>query len=209
MKVFRSVSFRSAAVALLWAGALGCGGDAGSGYGPADNPTMVSDVTGAAFGWLCDSSDCQVGLLAATPAPDPCSGANQPGYGYGWGRFFEICSACFPTDGSMFLWSSTPGQCRLLACDTSADCPIMFTSSPADVYECVDGLCENADQSRRPRTPLQRVDAESLCFAVHPRSETSSLLAAASVQVEAELDANCTGSDPMATCSLPSDCRQP
>jgi hypothetical protein len=187
------------------AATLGCGG---SGYGPADNPTTVRDVTGVAFGWSCSSSGCGIALLATTPAPDPCTGDDVPGYGWAAGRFFAICSACAPQSGA-FVYSTQPGQCRVLACDTSADCPIMFEDSPVDVYACVDGLCENSDQQRWPRDPLQREDAEELCFAAHPRADTSTLSAPATLQVEADLDASCAGPAFDDVCSLPSGCRAP
>jgi hypothetical protein len=73
----------------------------------------------------------------------------------------------------------------------------------------VNGLCENADQNEHPRTPLVRSDAEELCFTTIPRSETSNPFFAASQQVEADLDASCTGNYPMDTCTLPGDCRAP
>jgi hypothetical protein len=85
----------------------------------------------------------------------------------------------------------------------------MFQDSPPDVYDCIDGLCENADTGRFPRTPLLREDAEELCFAAHPRADTVTLTAPATVTVESELDTSCTGSDPFATYTLPADCRAP
>ncbi len=189
------------ALALL---GVGCGN---RDYGPGDNPPQVTDVTGVNFGWVCIQSGCGVTRLGATPAPDPCD-TGQPGYGYAWGRFFEVCSVCYPSDASV-QWSSTPGQCRMIACLTSADCPVMFENSPPDVYECVHGLCENADVGRYPRDPLQRVDAEELCFAQLPRAQTATSSAPAAVAVETELDASCAGTDPMSTCTLPGDCRSP
>ena len=188
--------------------ALACGGCDGREYGPGDNPTEVTDVTGVAFGWVCTTSGCGVQPAPDTPAPDPCDSGQQAGFSYAYGRFFSLCSVCF-LGGASGGWTSTPGQCRILACQTSADCPVMFRESPADVYACVDGLCENADTSRRPRDPLQRVDAEELCFATHPRADTTTLTAPVTVAVESELDASCTGSDPLDTCTLPVDCRAP
>ncbi len=179
-----------------------------SGYGPEDNPTTVRDVTGVPFGWSCTSYGCEIALLPTTPAPDACAGSDTPNYGWSWGRYFEVCSVCDPSDAS-YTFSTTPGQCRVLACATSMDCPIMFDVSPVDVYECVGGLCENTDQGRWPRTPLRRIDAESLCFAVHDRVETRTLTSPATVQVEAELDASCAGPAFDDVCSLPAGCRAP
>jgi hypothetical protein len=198
------VSFASA-IAFVVSATLGCGP---SGYGPEDNPTAVRDVTGVEFGWSCRASGCGIALLPATPAPDACGAGDTPTYGWAAGRFFEICSACAPQSGA-FVYSTQPGQCRVLACDTSADCPIMFEDSPVDVYTCVNGLCQNSDQQRWPREPLQRMDAEELCFAVHPRADTNTLSAPATLQVEADLDASCTGSAFDDTCSLPTGCRAP
>jgi hypothetical protein len=181
----------------------GCGHD----YGSADNPSQVTDVSGVPFAWTCDASGCELGRTAETPFPDPCSSDDQPAYSYAWGRFFDVCSVCVPSSGAG--WSTTPGQCRMLACQTSADCPVIYGYSPVAVYECVDGLCEAADTSAHPRNPLRREDAEDLCFATHPRADTVSFGAPATIAVESELDANCTGTDPFAICTLPDDCRAP
>jgi len=192
-------------LALVVGATLGCGS---SGYGPADNPTMVHDVTGVAFAWRCDVTGCQLGMLPETPPPDACTGTDSPTYGWASGRFFEACSVCAPQDGS-YVYSTTAGQCRLLGCSTSADCPIMYEDSPTDVYECVNGLCQNADQTRWPRMPLKRYQTEELCFAVHDRAETRTWTAPAAMQVEAELDASCAGDSPLDPCSLPAGCRMP
>jgi len=197
-------AYRVAYLALVFG--LGCG-SSGNGYGPADNPTTVRDVTGVEFGWDCDASGCLVGLLASTPPPDPCDADTRAGYSYSWGRFFEICSVCVAADDS--YWSTFPSQCRILACDTSDDCPIIYPYAEAYVYECVNGLCQDADQNRRPRTTLSRDETQQLCYAPLDRTETNNPFSAASLAVGAELDANCTGSNPMDTCSLPADCRVP
>ena len=197
-------------VAFLYAtgaAALGCGSDGGSRYGPADNPAAVRDVSGTVFGWDCKANGCEIAYLAETPPADPCGGGDRAGYSYSWGRFFDVCSVCVSTDGTS--WGTTPGQCRILACDTDDDCPIIYAYAPVDLYQCVNGACENADQTRRPRTPLVRNDAEELCFAVYPRVETSNPFGAIPMQVEADLDANCTGLYQMDSCTLPAGCRAP
>jgi hypothetical protein len=185
---------------------LGCG-SGGNGYGPEDNPTTLRDVTGVEFGWDCDASGCQVGLLASTPPPDPCGGDSRAAYGYAWGRFFEICSVCVSADNA--FWSTFPSQCRILACDTSDDCPIIYPYASVYIYECVNGLCQDADQNRRPRTTLDRTETEQLCYAALDRTETSDPFSAASLAVDTDLDASCTGPNPMDTCSLPTACRAP
>jgi hypothetical protein len=177
-------------------------------YGPDDNPNTVRDVTAVEFGWSCDSIGCEITSLPTTPAPDPCTGDDTPNFGWSWGRYFEVCSVCDPSDGASRI-IRTPGQCRLLACSTSADCPVLFDVSPVDVYECVGGLCENTDQGRWPRTPLRRANAEQLCFAVHARAETRTLTSPATVQVETDLDASCAGPAFDDACSLPAGCRAP
>jgi len=198
---------RLAFVVAAGAAGLGCGGSGGGGAGPADNPATLRDVSDTVFGWDCKSNGCQIASVAETPPPDPCGGGERAAYSYAWGRFFDVCSVCVSADGTS--WGTTPGQCRMLACDTDADCPVIYVYSPVDVYECVNGACENADQTRRPRTPLTRTDAQDLCFAVYPRADTNNPFGTIPMQVQAELDANCTGTDPMDTCTLPADCRAP
>jgi hypothetical protein len=178
------------------------------GYGPGDNPTRVRDVTGVEFGWDCDLNGCEIRSLAATPPPDACAATDTPNYGWSWGRYFEVCSVCDRNDDS-YTFTTTAGQCRLLACATSMDCPVIFEVSPVDVYECVGGLCENTDQGRWPRAPLRRFNAEELCFAVHDRADTRTRTSPAAVQVEADLDASCAGPAFDAVCSLPAGCREP
>jgi hypothetical protein len=179
-----------------------------SGYGPEDNPTTVRDVSGVEFAWSCTSNECEIRSLPTTPAPDACAGNDAPNYGWSWGRYFDVCSVCDPSDDT-YTFSTTPGQCRVLACSTSTDCPVMFEVSPADVYECVGGLCENTDQARWPRTPLRRINAEELCFAVHDRAETRTPASPATLQVETDLDASCAGRAFDDVCSLPAGCRAP
>jgi hypothetical protein len=197
-------------VAAIAAAAIAVGCDASgpvtySGYGPADNPVTVHDVTGMVFGWQC-TNQCEVTQIAGTAPPDPCGAADRPGYGYTWGRFVDVCSVCLATDGT---WGTSQGQCRMLACATSADCPVIYWRAPASVYECVDGLCQGADQTARPRTSLTRYEVEDLCFAPHPRAETRDWSGAGAMQVQAEVDAACPGDDPLEICSLPADCRTP
>jgi hypothetical protein len=208
MNVSRVACVGWAAVVVGSAVAPGCGSAGGSGFGPEDNPTTVRDVTGVEFGWDCGSKGCQVAIVDGTPPPDPCGGGERAAYSYAWGRFFDLCSVCVSSDTT--YWSTSPGQCRILACDTSDDCPVIYPYAMAYVYECVNGLCQDADQNRWPRTPpLSRTETEQLCFAVHDRTETNSPFGAGAMQVEAELDASCTGTYPMDTCTLPAGCRTP
>ena len=70
-------AYRVAYLALVFG--LGCG-SSGNGYGPADNPTTVRDVTGVEFGWDCDASGCLVGLSSGPypfpPLPQPSTTAD-------------------------------------------------------------------------------------------------------------------------------------
>jgi hypothetical protein len=73
----------------------------------------------------------------------------------------------------------------------------------------MDGLCQDADQKRRPPTTLDRTETHQLCYAPLDRTATNDPFSSASLAVSAALDASCAGPDPMDTCSLPADCRVP
>jgi hypothetical protein len=186
---------------------LGCGSD-GRLYGPEDNPTAVRDVTGVEFGWSCDARGCQVTLLPATPPPDLCSDPTASAYSFGWGRFVEICSVCLAREEGIY-WSTTPGQCRILACDTDAQCPALYQATPESDYACINGLCQNADTGRFPRDVLQKLHAQQLCFAVHPRADTAEPFSATTQEVLVSVNIACPGADPTAPCTLPAGCRMP
>jgi hypothetical protein len=111
---------------------------------PLDNPDKLRDSTGLEFGWDCsESSVCEV-----TSAPAISSGCEFPVWGRSWGRFYEFCSACASPSGG---WAAVSFHCRPVACGSDGDCPQIATGmrdSDAireDIYECVDGLCQNAD----------------------------------------------------------------
>jgi len=187
---------------------LGCGKERL--YGPEDNPKSLRDVTGVEFGWSCDQQGCNVTRLAGTPPPDPCRNGNaaDSAYANSWARFVEICSVCLGHEKG-FYWSSTPGQCRLVACNTDANCPAIYESDPASAYACVDGLCQNTDSARFPRDTLNRYDVESLCFAVHPRANTVDPLAPTVMEIESTVAGACPSTDPTVGCPLPAGCRMP
>ena len=192
--------------AALAAVAVSCG--SGPGYGPADNPTSVRDVTGVEFGWSCGDSGCVVTPLAATPAPYPCAAPDTADYSYTWGRLFEICSVCVAHEPDIY-WSTTPGRCRILACDTDADCPTIYQYSPQSAYVCVNGLCQNADTARFPPEVLTKTVVEQLCFAVHPRADTELFLSTTASEILSSVEAACPGALPTEPCTLPAECRAP
>jgi hypothetical protein len=181
---------------------LGCGAE----YGPEDNPTAVRDVTGVEFGWSCKDSGCKLELLPSTPPPDPCPDPNDSAYNIAWGRFFEVCSVCVLHAPGAY-WGTTPGQCRLLACDTDADCPAIFQYSPEAGYACVGGLCQNVDTARYPRDVLNREQVEQLCLTELPRADTSSPFSQTTMEVLSRADAACP--DPAGPCQVPAGCRMP
>ena len=188
------------------AAALGCGNDRR--YGPNDNPTALRDATGVAFGWSCDGQGCVGTQLAATPAPNPCPNPNASAYSFSWGKFVEICSVCLASEPG-FYWSTTPGECRILACDADADCPALYESGSGDGYACVNGVCQNVDTARFPRGTLRRIEVEQLCFAVHPRSDTATPVSPTTQDVEDAVEAACPGALPTDPCPLPSGCFTP
>jgi hypothetical protein len=185
---------------------LGCGVE--HRYGPQDNPTQVRDVTGVDFGWLCDDAGCSLTRLASTPAPDPCSNPQDAAYGWSWGRFVDICSVCLGHEPG-FLWGSTSGQCRVLACASDANCPKIYDGSPEDGYECVNGLCQNIDTARFPRDTFTYSDVDSMCFAGHPRAETRDFATPETRAIQSDIDAACPVTATRDTCHLPADCRVP
>jgi len=198
--------YRACLAAGLIAAALGCGNDRR--YGPNDNPTALRDATGVAFGWSCDGQGCVVTQLAATPAPNPCPNPNASAYSFSWGRFVEICSVCL-ADEPGFYWSTTPGECRIVACDADADCPALYESGPGDGYDCVNDLCQNVDTVRFPRGTLRRIEVEQLCFAVHPRTDTASPSSPTTQDVVDAVEAACPDALPTDPCTLPAGCLTP
>jgi hypothetical protein len=197
---------RGVRAALLVVVLVGCGIDRR--YGPQDNPTTIRDVTGVDFGWVCDDQGCKVTRLATTPAPDPCPNPQDSAYGDSWGRFVEVCSVCLGHEPG-FYWSTTPGQCRVLACATDANCPSIYESNPEAGYACVNGLCQNIDTVRWPRDKLTYDMVEQMCFAVHPRPETAAFASPAAMAVQHEVDASCPLTATPEPCPLPADCRMP
>ena len=191
--------------AALAAVAVSCG--SGPGYGPADNPTSVRDVTGVEFGWSCGDSGCVVTPLAATPSPYPCTAPDTAAYSYTWNDSSRSAASARST--TWHLLEHDPGQVQVLACETDANCPTIYQYSPQSAYACVNGLCQNADTARFPREVLTKTVVEQLCFAVHPRMETEELLSTTASEVLSSVEAACPGALPTEPCTLPAQCRAP
>jgi hypothetical protein len=202
----RRRGFGAAGLAGLAAILLGCGSERR--YGPEDNPTTVRDVTGVEYGWSCTDPGCVVTQLATTPPPNRCTDPTASAYGFAWGRFVDLCSICLAREPG-FYWSTTPGECRLLACETDAHCPAFYQAAPEEAYACVNGLCQNIDTGRFPRDVLKRIDVESLCFAVHPRGDTAAPLSPTTQEILAAIEAACPGATAIDACPLPAGCRMP
>jgi hypothetical protein len=195
--------FVAAVVAVLAVAACGSDGPA-----PHANPSTLTDITGLVIGWQCGAApdSCSLSPIAETPAPDPCGDAMTAGFDFESGRFFSICSVCLSSSNG---WSTTPGQCRIVSCTSDLDCPVLRGNTSTSVFVCRNAICQNDDARVYPPGALKRFEVEELCFAVHDRSETTSLTSSASVQVEAEIDAVCPGGDALASCSVPAGCQAP
>jgi hypothetical protein len=185
----------------------GCGGAEKTGHGPQDNPSVVRDVTDVEFAWRCDDHGCDIGALETTPPPNEC-GSGKAAYSYRWGRFFDICSVCL-SDTAGIHWSTTAGECRILACDENRDCPLLYEYAEESIYECSNGLCQNTDVGRYPRDPITQEQVTTLCYAVHPRAETSNPFSPVSQDVESRISAACPNANPLDSCPLPEGCRTP
>jgi hypothetical protein len=168
-----------------------------------DQPSILVDTAGVAYGWDCKQGACALELLAETPPPPPCPEVYTSIYTYTWGRFVEITSACAWPSG---IWSSTAGEGRYLACDVDQDCPQLDFHESPNAYECSAGLCQNIDVEAYPRDELRRGAAVNLCIAELPRAQTWSIPA----QIEDMLADHCgpEGSD-LCPLPLPEPCWQP
>ncbi len=165
------------------------------------NPSVVRDSTGVEFGWSCeDSTLCDI---TSGPAADDATTCSTGAFwGRFWGRFYSVCAACPTGVGSS--WGAGAGACRPLACAADADCPEIISDEATNIYECFEGLCQNEDIERFPRDALTRSDAELLCFADVPRSETTSISSPAVRTREDALASQCPDID--ASCDLPPEC---
>lgn len=165
--------------------------------GPLDNPEVLRDSTGLEFGWDCSESS----LCDVTSVPELSWDCEGPGWGRSWGRFYEFCEACALPGGS---WYATNFACRPVACDVDRDCPQVASTEREDIYECVEGLCQNADTERHPRDLLRTSDASTLCYANVGRDETRGFDSPAVQSREPALREACPTS--AETCVLPAVC---
>src|SRR5262245_45854823 len=76
-----------------------------------------------------------------------CEPGEKPGYGQTWGRFFSLWSHC-----GCPAWF--PFEERLVASDTSDDCPNLYYYEQPASFECGHGLCQNTDTDEFPRDEL-------------------------------------------------------
>ncbi len=173
---------------------------------PLDNPQKLRDSTGLEFGWDCSEST----LCDVTSAPAISSGCELPVWGRAWGRFYQFCEACASPSGA---WAAVSFQCRPVACDSDIDCPQIAARADdsdairEDIYECVEGLCQNADTTRHSRDPLRSSDAALLCYANVGREETQFFESPAVRLREPALREACPISTE--TCVLPAVCNAP
>ena len=165
-----------------------------------ENPSVLTDTTGATFGWSCPASGCGLEVIASTPhLPVDC----PAGSGWGWvaGTFFETCY--FEPDGLGDGAAATfPASCRPVVCSSDQDCPYAaFGDNTA--YACRNGLCESEE-------PLGADDVLALCLSSMPRPTTCDVAATSTSPAmekwSADVGVSCPPSGP---CTVPPDCRQP
>lgn len=96
-----------------------------------------------------------------------CDPPDQPGVIFGWGRFFEVCSACDA--------ATIQPLCKPLVCEEDADCPVFENSGRngpfTEEFECRNGLCQSSDLEGHPVDVLSPLDGMLLCAANHERDE--------------------------------------
>lgn len=135
--------------------------------GAADNPTLLTDTTGATFGWSCTESGCS---LTSWPDVVPAHACDLGWrWSYIWGRYVDVCAICpFETGG----WHTWPALCRPVACESDDECPAI-AGSPDAWFVCVDGLCQ--DRSVATDFTLDRHVADELCYRDVPREDTAAI----------------------------------
>ncbi len=166
-------------------------------YGP------VTDSSGARFVWECGDAGCRLVADEDAPVLRPCVPPLEEGWNFYFNRFVDICSGC----SSESLWVTQDAACRLSACETDAECPVIDSADPALVYLCQNGLCQReADVAREE---LTRHEVVRLCFADEPRSDTGTPDEARFEEIRSLVAAGCPGDDPNDLCPLPAECWAP
>ncbi len=178
----------------MWPRRLGCrsaallaapwlvGTAAGCSSANHDNPSTISDTTGAAFDWVCSDDGCDATPAAGTP-PLACGG------GYTIGRLLVLDAFPLAEFG------------RAVACGGDGDCP-QFAKHR---YACRSGLCESTDV-----TTLSEFDVLALCLAATPRLPAchDALVDPTTTKARSLTNSTCNGQD-LTCASVPATCRQP
>jgi hypothetical protein len=149
-------------------------------------------------GWACDDVPCDVVLIENSFVPS-CEQGEKPTYGQSWGRFFSLWSTC--GDAAWF-----PFEERLVACNTSNDCPNLYYYKEPAEFDCIHGLCQNIDTDKFPRNRLLPFHVELLCYGNVPRTATTSLFDVEVERVQALVTAQCPSAG---ACTVPAECLQP
>lgn len=183
------------------------------------NPTVLADTAGHRFEWKCNEGRCRPASWGGIPRPDCAELARKFGstdahatVSTPWGRFVRVCGACrFRDKPGGVSMAFGPGACRLVACETTADCPQLYEYSRAHRFECVQGLCQSTDLNEHPRSAVRKHEAEELCSGPLPRLEGESAIEAQREAVRQLVGESC-GSDPGSEAChspLPQQCLQP
>lgn len=173
--------------------------------GPEDNPPVLRDSTGVAFGWSCDDDRCWLDTSTTVMPMAPCRSGYSEGITHVWGRLYSICSSCISPDGKGSSWQS--GNCRPIACSGTQNCPQIFWYTTTSEYECRSGLCQNVDTTTYPPDKLDHDLVTRLCFAKVPRDQTLEYDNIKTLQVNALVQKHCPRKG--TTCVLPAECWQP
>lgn len=121
---------------------------------------VLLDSLGAAYPTDSDAG-CRPSHGPAS-AELPCPDDLEPNTVFIWDRLVGACPAC---DAGF-----SPTDCRPLVCEEDRDCPWMvFDDGSADgdavVFECIAGLCQNADQAHHDPDEIDEFDADMACLA--------------------------------------------
>lgn len=125
-----------------------------------ENPSHVTDSTGAELGWECDNGSCRPVQNEYSPLPPECG--DDAELLVGAGGLAILCAVGRADDGADVIHEAT---CRPLVCIDELDCPQWSSRT----YSCIDGICQvEAAEGWR----LDRVDLAALCLAAIPRHDT-------------------------------------
>lgn len=163
-------------------------------------PEVLTDQSGAVFGWECDDDDvCRLSLLEDSPPlpVDECGPKLEPAYSYSWGDMIELSAVCADSEG----WVSFPRLGRFVVCESDSECPIIGD----DVFECNAGFCKNAAHAESFDQLPNRWAMEQICLGDIPRYEPYE----ASPELAAAIDEACPGGPNDPCLDLPEGCPDP